>query len=124
MFHNATFFSSDDSTWHSAADPVAFWRDLVRAGVEIVLNAQQYYYERFEPLDIGGSPDQAHGTREFIVGTGGDAVTLPKSIAPSSDVISATFGVLKLTLGDGAYLWQFIPVAGAGFTDAGSGTCH
>jgi len=34
------------------------------------------------------------------------------------------FGVLKLTLGDGGYIWQFIPVQGQSFTDAGSGTCH
>jgi hypothetical protein len=28
------------------------------------------------------------------------------------------------TLNDGGYSWQFIPVDGAGFTDAGSGSCH
>jgi len=29
--------------------------------------------------------------------------------------------VLKLTLSAGSYTWQFIPVAGASFTDSGSG---
>jgi hypothetical protein len=33
-------------------------------------------------------------------------------------------GVLKLTLSDGSYTWQFVPVAGATFTDSGSGNCH
>jgi hypothetical protein len=32
--------------------------------------------------------------------------------------------VLKLTLYQGGYDWQFVPVAGATFTDAGSGSCH
>jgi len=37
---------------------------------------------------------------------------------------ASTFGVLKLTLGDGTYSWQFIPITGQSFTDSGSGTCH
>jgi hypothetical protein len=32
--------------------------------------------------------------------------------------------VSKLTLADGNYTWQFIPMAGQVFTDSGSGTCH
>jgi Ca2+-binding RTX toxin-like protein len=39
-------------------------------------------------------------------------------------VRSLTYGVLKLTLSDGSYDWQFIPVAGQSFTDSGSGQCH
>jgi hypothetical protein len=39
-------------------------------------------------------------------------------------VNGAVFGVLKLTLRDGGYDWQFLPVAGQTFTDTGSGTCH
>jgi hypothetical protein len=35
-----------------------------------------------------------------------------------------TFGVLRLTLRPGSYDWRFVPVAGAVFTDAGSGRCH
>jgi len=40
------------------------------------------------------------------------------------------FGVLKLTLGDGTYAWQFIPVPGQTPTGqtapepGGSGSCH
>jgi hypothetical protein len=37
---------------------------------------------------------------------------------------ASTWGVLKLTLRAGGYDWQFVPVAGKSFTDAGSGTCH
>ncbi|PYP94188.1 MAG: hypothetical protein DMD34_09500, partial [Gemmatimonadetes bacterium] len=43
---------------------------------------------------------------------------------PNSEVRrSGVPGVLRLTLGDGTYSWQFIPVAGQTFTDAGSGGC-
>jgi hypothetical protein len=33
-------------------------------------------------------------------------------------------GVLKLTLKATSYAWEFVPIAGASFTDAGSGACH
>jgi hypothetical protein len=35
-----------------------------------------------------------------------------------------TFGVLKLTLLPGKYIWEFIPVEGRTFRDSGSGVCH
>jgi len=37
--------------------------------------------------------------------------------------ISGAYGVLKLTLSDGSYSWQFMRV-GAGPGDSGSGACH
>lgn len=33
-------------------------------------------------------------------------------------------GVVKLTLRDGAYDWQFVSAGGSSFTDSGSGVCH
>jgi hypothetical protein len=33
------------------------------------------------------------------------------------------WGVLKLTLSDSSYRWQFIPTAGQ-FTDSGDARCH
>ena len=44
--------------------------------------------------------------------------------AVGSEARSKTFGALKLTLGDGAYDWEFIPEAGKTFHDSGSGACH
>jgi len=46
------------------------------------------------------------------------------AIHPSSQAIGADYGVLKLTLWAGTYSWRFMPIPGASFTDAGSGTCH
>jgi hypothetical protein len=43
----------------------------------------------------------------------------------NTEVINdTTFGVLKLTLRGTGYDWQFVPVAGASFTDSGSTACH
>jgi hypothetical protein len=45
-------------------------------------------------------------------------------IANSETTNDDTFGVLKLTLSPGAYTWEFVPVAGGSYRDAGAGTCH
>ncbi len=124
MFHYPLFFSSDDPSWHSASGVLGIWNDLYAAGVEIVLNGQQYDYERFAPQDPGGNADPTRGIREFNVGTGGYATALPTSIAPNTEAVSDAFGVLKLSLAPDTYTWQFIPAPGSTFTDAGSGSCH
>ena len=38
--------------------------------------------------------------------------------------VGRSFGVLKLTLSSDRYQWEFVPIAGAGATDGGSGVCH
>jgi uncharacterized protein YjdB len=123
MFHYPLFFSSDDPSWHTASGVLAIWNDLYTAGAEIVLNGQQYDYERFAPQDPGGNADP-RGIREFNVGTGGYATSMPTSIAPNTEAVSDAFGILKLSLGPDTYTWQFIPNPGSTFTDSGSGNCH
>jgi len=60
-----------------------------------------------------------------VVGTGGAGLYSFGTPLPNSEVRDNTsHGVLKFTLSDGSYSWQFIPVAGNSFTDSGSGTCH
>ena len=71
-----------------------------------------------------GAVDNARGIREFMVGTGGESVGMPTVIAANSEVRGAAFGVLKLTLYADRYTWEFKPIEGETFTDAGSGTCH
>ena len=69
--------------------------------------------------------DPARGIREFVVGSGGESsYSFGTPIANSEVRSTGTFGVLKLTLSDGAYTWEFVPVAGKTFTDSGSGICH
>ena len=48
-----------------------FWQTLRAANADIVLNGHIHTYARFAPQDAGGNAD-AHGVRQFIVGTGGE----------------------------------------------------
>ena len=101
-----------------------FWRDLYDARTTIVLNGHDHDYERFAPQNPDGKANP-HGIREFVVGTGGNHLRPFGAPKPNSEVRKAfTFGVLKLALRARSYDWQFIPVAGATFTDAGSGSCN
>src|SRR5437773_4434518 len=102
------------------------WNDLYAAGAEIVINSHYEVYERFAPQRPDGGTDLI-GIRQFTVGTGGIGVNSFNSstTAPNSEVRnSGTPGVLKLTLGSNGYAWQFIPITGFTFTDAGTGDCH
>lgn len=63
---------------------------------------------------------------QFIVGTGGRSHDLfPEAPFPTSEVRNnVTYGVLKLTLSQGSYGWEFLPVVGRRFTDTGMQSCH
>ena len=94
-------------------DPL--WTAAVAGGVDVVLGGHDHDYERLV----------ADGVREFVVGTGGRSLyEFPGDPSAFTEVrTDATYGLLQLTLGDGTYAWQFIPVTDGAFTDAGSGTC-
>lgn len=101
-----------------------FWQDLYAAGVDVVLNGDSHWYERFAPQDASGQPDSAFGVREFIVGTGGAGLDTPGTPLATSEALNAsTHGVLRLTLHDGSYSWSFVPDEGS-FTDSGTTACH
>jgi hypothetical protein len=100
------------------------WRTIYDANVDVVINGHDHTYERFAPQDPDGRPDPSRGIREFVVGTGGAMLYEFTHVSPNSEARGAAWGVAMFTLSDGGYQWQFIPVDGASFTDAGSGTCH
>jgi hypothetical protein len=124
MWHQPRFSSGSEHGSSPSTQPL--WQDVYDAGVEIVLNGHDHDYERFAPLNASGNVDTVAGVREFVVGTGGASLrTLSSTVVAGSEVRQAsTYGVLKLTLGAGAYEWEYVPVAGATWTDRGSGTCH
>ena len=126
LFHAPRFYSNTSTTFSPTSSVKPFWDDLYAAKAELIVNAHMRDYERFGPQTSAGMADPVNGIREIIVGTGGDGLDLPNTlIIPNSEArISNVYGVLKLTLGDGTYAWQFIPVAGQTATDSGSGTCH
>ena len=119
-FHRPLFSSGP----HGANPDVAsLWRVLHAYGVDVIISGHDHIYERFAPQDPDGRRDPA-GIRQFVVGTGGgDPYELVRH-APGSEVKGADWGVLKLTLGDRTYSWEFVPVAGATFRDSGTDSCH
>jgi chitodextrinase len=122
FWHHARFSSGHDGD-NTYTQP--FWDRLMAAGADVVLNGHSHNYERFAPMDASGNRDDAHGIREFVVGTGGAFFTGISNIRPNSEAHqNNTFGILKMTLHPAGYDWQFVPEAGGSFTDSGSDSCH
>lgn len=100
------------------------WRTLHEFNVDLVINGHDHTYERFAPQDPDGRPDPARGIRQFIVGTGGAPLYEFVRVQANSEARAAVWGVAMFTLSDDRYEWQFLPVEGQGFHDAGSAACH
>jgi 3',5'-cyclic AMP phosphodiesterase CpdA len=120
MWHQPLFSSGPN-------DPAASMRDIYallhRYGAELVLNGHNHMYERFAPQNADGRADPS-GPRQFVVGTGGYPLSGRARAQANSEVLDTdTWGVLKLTLKSSSYTWEFVPVEGRSFRDAGSGTC-
>jgi len=121
--HYPRFSSGANHGSYSTVKPL--WQALYDYGAEIAIAGHDHEYERFAPQTPSGQLDNAAGIRSFVVGTGGGGLYSFTTPLPNSEVRNAsTFGVLKLTLGNGTFSWQFVPIGGQTFTDAGSGTCH
>src|SRR5215208_371468 len=122
-WHHPRYSSGHDG---SNSSMQALWEALQDAQAEVLLSGHSHDYERFAPLDRGGDVNAEGGIRQFVVGTGGAFFTGGlDSLAPHSEIAqNSTFGVLELTLHPASYDWQFVPEAGAVFTDAGSQPCH
>ena len=122
MWHHPRFSSGEHG---SSTGPQALWQALYDAGADVVVSGHDHTYERFAPQTPDGQVDAARGLREFVAGTGGAGLSAFDHPAPNSEVKNnTTHGVLKFTLYADRYDWKFVPVAGASFTDAGTGTCH
>ena len=109
------------------------WRTLHAAGVEMVINGYDKYYERWNPQDHDMHADPANGIVQFTVGTGGRTLDnyasswKPVDQVPNLAVRDAsTWGVLKLTLNANSYEYEFIPTTTGGFTDKSAAPvpCH
>ena len=102
-----------------------FWDALYAYGADVILNGHDHIYERFAPQTPAAVADSVNGIRQFTVGTGGRSYYTIGTVKANSQVRDgSTYGVLKLTLHATSYDWQFVPVAGATFTDSGTGKCH
>lgn len=102
-----------------------FWELLFDDGAEIVLNGHDHNYQRYAPMTPNGMRNDGKGIREFIVGTGGKAHYAVDSSGTNREAANgSTYGVLRLTLAEGSYSWQFVPETRGGYTDSGSASCH
>ena len=95
---------------------------LQRYGVDLLLTGHRHLYERFAPQTADGVADPVRGVPQFIVGTGGSLTETSnnKPIANSMIRKTGVFGVLKLTLHDDSFDWNFIPISGQTFNDSGT----
>lgn len=102
-----------------------FWRELYKAGADVVLVGHDHDYERFAPQDPDAKADPSYGIRQFVVGTGGRETRAFATIRANSESRSHNdLGVLKLVLRPDGYDWEFLPVPGGTFNDQGSASCH
>jgi len=100
-----------------------FWTIAYRHHVDLALAGHDHDYERFAPMD-GYAHVRADGLLSFVVGTGGRSLYEKGRTAPGSRYYRADrFGVLLLSLGRGAFSWDF-HVPGGGVRDTGSHRCH
>ncbi|MDQ1490844.1 MAG: hypothetical protein QOJ23_3358 [Actinomycetota bacterium] len=142
MWHGARFFSQNDNA--GIGSPVgpstdafktgAYWQMLQGAGADIVLTGHHHNYEVFDHMSVAepaaGAPPNDHqgsidpsGPREFVVGTGGGEpshfTSWPKATG-SINRIDNSFGVLKLSLHENSYDWQFLSSGSPGEQPAGT----
>jgi len=98
------------------------WQLLYDMGVDVIVNAHEHMYERYAPMTPDGQAN-ARGIRQFIVGTGGAGLYQIQRLHPMSEVQLISHGLLKLTLADQGYQWEFLQPGGAR-ADVGQDVCH
>ena len=122
-YWSAPLFNSAKAGDSLAVKP--FWRILYAAHADVVINGGENGYERFALQDVSGKKDNKNGIREFIVGTGGGGYALAGRISKNSEIRNYdTFGLLKLSLSDKSYNWQFLSESNSKFKDSGLGVCQ
>jgi hypothetical protein len=123
VLHYPAFNSG--ATYGSVLAMRPFFDLLQSAGVEMLLSGHEHIYERFAPQRADGTADSLRGMRQFIVGTGGHELNPLALPIPNSEFrYNGGWGVLRLSLREASYDWQFVPVGGGAPLDAGAATCH
>ena len=122
------FYTSGTGTLGRQQNMLRMTQAMYAKGVDVLVSSKDKLYARFAQVNPNDStPDAAAGLRQFIVGTGGrslDGVT--PSPGPSiREAELRQWGVLKLTLAENSYSWQFINTQTPGGPgDSGTATCH
>lgn len=126
VWHDPRFMSAlSDPSFMERTTLSSLWSRLEAGGVDVVLNGNQHWYERMHPMRTDGTRNDSLGIRQFIVGTGGESVVYPAHTHPNNVLTWAAYGVIRFTLRDGSYDWNFQTARGQDpFSDSGTGTCH
>ena len=124
-WHHPRFSSGYGGLNRDYPETGPMYETLYEHGAELVLNGHAHNYERFEPVDPAGAADAETGITNFVVGTGGRSLfTAPGDQEDISETLyTDAFGVLELTLGDGAWSSRFVTDTGE-TRDAAGGSCH
>ena len=98
-------------------------------GADLIVSAKDKVYERFLPVTpVDGSLDANKGLVQFIVGTGGrswDQANDSTTVAVRGSMIKNTWGVLKLTLAENSYSYEFVATSPTTKSDKGGPVaCH
>ncbi|MGQ0798186.1 MAG: metallophosphoesterase family protein [Methanobacteriota archaeon] len=122
-YENADWFP----TWDTGPQK-PLWDLLYANSADVVLVGHAHNYQRWAPQDPEGNADPEKGLTQFVVGTGGRSLTslghppVPANLVAAQD---DAFGVLRMTLGDGTYAFEFLAAGGQpAYADAGTGACH
>jgi calcineurin-like phosphoesterase family protein len=102
-------------------DTAAFWNLLYDAGADVVLAGHDHNYQRYPKLGKTGLRDP-DGIRSFVVGTGGRHLYALAPDPRREAGTDAVWGVLKLTLRETGFDWEFLSSGGT-YTDSGSADC-
>jgi hypothetical protein len=102
------------------------WKTLYEFNADVIVNGHDHLFERFAPQDPDGRVDTARGITQFTVGTGGTSnLYAIANLKPNSQrIITGAVGVLKLTLLDRSYSWEFVPADPTASVDVCTATCH
>ena len=119
-------------------DPALISLDMAEydAGVDIQINGHDHDYQRFNPIDPAGQPDNARGITTFIAGIGGqdgNSGSKPSAAQAASAVYldtfpggsgSHAFGVLMFTLHSGSADYVLYNGNNSAILDHGTVNCH
>ncbi len=102
------------------------------AGGELVLVGHEHNYQHFIATNpYTNQPDPAKGFMQFVVGTGGTTgmygdltATQHNAQALVTKQSAKDWGLLKLTLKESSFAWDFVPIPGSNLADSGDSTCH
>jgi hypothetical protein len=124
-WHHPRYSSGYGGITRDYPETGALYQALHEHGAELVLVGHAHNYERFDPMDASGSPDEATGTTQLVVGTGGRSLFAdPGPQRETSETLyTDAFGVVELTLGPDGWSSRFVTEAGE-TRDGSSGSCH